>query len=90
MSFCNNPVCKYQTHPHTHKNHSIDSEPELIPPIEMILHCPMCNVRHVDKGKFAEKLHHTHACQNCGFVWRPACCYTVGVQFLHGFKDEPI
>jgi hypothetical protein len=31
--------------------------------------------------------HHTHACQHCGLVFRPALQATVGVQFLPGFKN---
>ena len=58
------------------------------PPIPMILHCPKCTERHIDRGEFAMKFHHTHACQSCGFVWRPAVVATVGVQFLPGFKDR--
>lgn len=58
-------------------------------PIPMIIHCPMCRARHIDKGEFATKHHHTHACQECGHVWRPAIVPTVGVQFLPGFKDAP-
>lgn len=58
-------------------------------PLPMILTCPTCGERHVDKGTFATKPHHTHACQHCGMVWRPAVIDTVGVQFLPGFKDEP-
>lgn len=58
--------------------------PQAIP---MLLVCPECGARHVDKGEFAEKIHHTHACQECGMVWRPAIVPTVGVQFLPGFKD---
>lgn len=57
-------------------------------PIPMILHCPDCRARHVDKGAFATKVHHTHSCQSCGLTWRPAVVATVGVQFLPGFKDE--
>ena len=57
--------------------------------IPMILTCPACNARHIDKGLFAIKPHHTHACQSCGMVWRPAIVATVGVQYLPGFKDEP-
>jgi len=57
-------------------------------PIPMILFCPMCHTRHVDKGDFATRPHHTHACQNCGLTWRPAINTTVGVQHLPGFKDE--
>ena len=56
--------------------------------IPMVLHCPECRLRHVDTDEFATKLHHTHACQGCGFVWRPAIVWTVGVQFLPGFKDS--
>ncbi len=56
-------------------------------PLPLLLHCPLCNARHVDKGVFATKAHHTHACQQCGHVWRPALVPTVGVQFLPGFRD---
>jgi rubredoxin len=58
--------------------------------IPMLLHCPMCNKRHIDEGDFATKLHHTHACQHCGHVWRPAIVPTVGVQFLPGFKNPTL
>lgn len=57
-------------------------------PLPLILTCPSCGGRHVDKGLFATKPHHTHACQHCGLTWRPAIEPTVGVQFLPGFKDE--
>lgn len=56
-------------------------------PIPMLLWCPACSARHIDEGKFATKRHHTHACQSCGMVWRPALVPTVGVQFLPGFKN---
>lgn len=56
-------------------------------PIPLILTCPACGVRHVDKGDFATKPHHTHACQGCGLPWRPAKVATVGVQFLPGYRD---
>lgn len=61
------------------------SDPQAIP---IRLHCPECGELHVDEGEFATKLHHTHACQNCGNVWRPAIVCTVGVRFLPGFKNE--
>lgn len=57
--------------------------------IPMRLTCPMCNTLHIDEGEFATKPHHTHACQECGHVWRPAVVCTVGVRFLPGFKNEP-
>lgn len=70
---------------------SRDCVPESTPvaPIPMRLHCPECGDLHIDEGEFATKQHHTHACQSCGNVWRPAVVHTVGVQFLPGFKDEP-
>lgn len=63
-------------------------EKELPAPVPMLLWCPKCGQRHVDKGAFAKKVHHTHACQNCGLAWQPAIVPTVGVDFLPGFKDE--
>lgn len=59
-------------------------------PIPLRLTCPQCGALHVDRGEFATKPHHTHACQECGMVWRPAVVETVGVQFLPGFKDATI
>ena len=56
-------------------------------PVPMLLHCPICTVKHVDDGKFATKPHHTHACQGCGHVWRPAIVNTVGVEYLPGYKN---
>ena len=69
-------------------------EPDLIPnndrlTVPMILHCPMCHARHIDEGQFANKAHHTHACQECGNVWRPAKMNTHGVRFLPGYKNAP-
>ena len=57
-------------------------------PIAMLLWCPSCGERHIDRGVFEKKPHHTHACQRCGMVWRPAIVATVGVRFLPGFKNE--
>lgn len=58
-------------------------------PHPMVLTCPAkgCDERHVDEGEWATRIHHTHACQQCGHVWRPAVFPTVGVRFLPGFKD---
>lgn len=62
-----------------------DAAPVSIP---MRLPCPTCSALHIDEGEFATKSHHTHACQECGNVWRPAIEPTVGVRFLPGFKNE--
>lgn len=59
-------------------------------PIPILLWCPECGGRHVDVGEFAFKPHHTHSCQHCGMTWRPAVVDTCGVQFLPGFKNEPV
>jgi len=55
--------------------------------VPMILNCPSCHQRHIDVGHWSLHPHHTHACQHCGMVWRPAKVHTVGVQFLPGFRD---
>lgn len=67
------------------------------PPVPMLLNCPgilengnVCGARHIDRGEFATRVHHTHACQRCGHVWRPAVVPTVGVEFLPGYKNEPV
>ena len=57
--------------------------------VPMRIPCPDCGKLHIDEGEFATKAHHTHACQNCGNVWRPAVVNTIGVRFLPGFKNEP-
>ncbi len=57
-------------------------------PIPMLLWCPVCGPRHIEEGEFITKPHHTHACQYCGLVWRPAIVPTRGVQFLPTFKNE--
>ena len=57
-------------------------------PVPMRLFCPACHEIHLDVGEFETKPHHTHACQHCGNVWRPALVPTVGVRFLPGFKNE--
>lgn len=66
---------------------AVDEIRRLRAPVPMILYCPMCRARHIDRGEFERKPHHTHACQGCGFAWRPAIVATVGVDFLPGFKD---
>lgn len=57
-------------------------------PILMRLPCPACHELHIDEHEFAQKPHHTHACQHCGNCWRPAIVPTCGVRFLPGFKNE--
>jgi hypothetical protein len=67
---------------------AMDQILKTVGPIPMIIFCPACDTRHIDEGEFATKPHHTHACQSCGVVWRPAVVPTVGVQFLPGFKND--
>jgi len=57
-------------------------------PIQMLLWCPECGARHIDGGEWETRPHHTHACQECGMVWRPALRTTVGVKYLPGFKND--
>lgn len=55
--------------------------------VPVILYCPICTERHIDEGHFADRAHHTHACQSCGHVWRPAKMNAHGVQYLPGYKN---
>jgi rubredoxin len=55
--------------------------------IPMRLNCPSCGELHIDEGEFSLKPHHTHACQKCGMVWRPAVVNTTGVRFLPGYRN---
>lgn len=71
----------------TKRFEAIAAEVQAIAPIPMRLTCPSCSELHIDDGEFATKPHHTHACQHCGNVWRPAIAPTVGVRFLPGFKN---
>lgn len=54
--------------------------------VPMLLFCPNGH-RHIDEEAFADVPHHTHACQECGIVWRPAKLNTHGVQFLPGYRN---
>lgn len=58
-------------------------------PIEMILHCPTCQRRHVDEEEWRKIPHRSHLCDGCGCVWRPADVPTIGVKSIttHGRDD---
>ena len=67
-----------------HHSPPVDHEDEMSEskPIRMRLPCESCGRLHIDEGDFATKPHHTHQCEACGLVWRPAEQCTVGVMFL--------
>ncbi len=91
-ALCCSIACARARHRATRQQQQrVDTAPPLpsVPPapIPMLLWCPECRARHVDHGDFALRSHHTHACQTCGHVWRPAIVPTVGVRFLPGFRN---
>lgn len=59
-----------------------------VEPVAMLIWCPMCHHRHIDRGDFATKPHRDHSCQKCGLTWRPAIVPTTGVPFLPGYKSD--
>lgn len=80
--------CGYARASITHDPNGKDTHPFEPPePIPMLLWCPCCHERHIDEGEYATKPHHTHACQACGMVWRPALVDTFGVRHLPGFVN---
>src|ERR1700733_1732586 len=54
-------------------------------PIDMVLHCPACGLKHVDapEGGWTNPPHRSHLCRvqdgGCGHIWRPADVPTNGV-----------
>lgn len=53
-------------------------------PIKMILHCPRCQLQHVDEPdertpEWDNPPHRSHLCHGCGCIWRPADVPTEGV-----------
>lgn len=53
----------------------------------MVLACPNCGMRHVDKGDWAKILHRVHTCAGCGATFQPANIFTVGVADL---EERPV
>jgi hypothetical protein len=75
------------------------------PPIDMVLHCPKCGLRHVDEAEgegdeattqrldvWRNPPHRSHLCHGCGHIWRPADVPTNGVAAIktHGTNDSAI
>ena len=64
-------------------------------PIKMILHCPRCGTKHVDRPDPASGWdnppHRSHLCGSCQFVFRPADVETEGVEAIEtrGASDSP-
>ena len=55
-------------------------------PIPMILYCPECGEKHVDKAEpekdWLDPPHRSHLCSSCKFVWRPCDLSTTGVESI--------
>lgn len=65
-------------------------------PIDMVLHCPACGLKHIDapdtrrvlaEGVYVDDVtlwdnppHKSHLCHGCGHIWRPADVPTNGVE----------
>lgn len=46
------------------------------------IHCPQCNMLHVDQDEWATtRLHRKHLCHGCGHIWAPYPVTTTGVDF---------
>jgi predicted house-cleaning noncanonical NTP pyrophosphatase (MazG superfamily) len=56
-------------------------------PEPLILHCPKCGTKHVDKGIWGTtRIHRTHLCSGCGELWKPFAHATVGVEDVAVYK----
>lgn len=62
-------------------------------PVPMILHCPKCQMQHVDVATedWPNPPHRSHLCLGCGYVWRPSDFPTTGVVTIQtqGKMDSP-
>ena len=59
----------------------------IAPAVPMILHCPKCSEKHVDRGVFGTThVHRTHLCTGCGHIWKPFNYATVGVEDVAVYK----
>lgn len=77
------------------------AEPVEPGPVDMILYCPLCGLKHVDEPEIALKAgakqrwtnppHRSHLCHGCGYIWRPSDIPTNGVQSIEtkGKDDNP-
>lgn len=63
-------------------------------PIDMILHCPVCHVQHIDGPEpetgWENPPHKSHKCHNvyCQTIWRPADVPTNGVVRINSIGDD--
>lgn len=51
-------------------------------PERLILFCPECDFQHIDEGEWSTRLHKTHLCLRCGFLFRPSEEPTFGVSHV--------
>lgn len=67
--------------------------PTPMPPLDMILFCPLCGFQHIDapdpKSGWTNPPHRSHLCGRCKASWRPADFPTYGVAEIKtcGFAD---
>lgn len=59
----------------------------IAPAVPMILYCPKCGEKHVDRGIFGTThVHRSHLCSACGHVWKPFNYATIGVEDVAAYK----
>lgn len=46
----------------------------------VIIHCPECGLKHIDREEWAKIPHRSHLCEGCGYIWRPFEFSTFGVE----------
>lgn len=61
-------------------------------PIPMVLFCPQCSQKHVDKPEpevgWLNPPHRSHLCAACGWIWRPCDRPTAGVESIETSGSE--
>jgi predicted RNA-binding Zn-ribbon protein involved in translation (DUF1610 family) len=61
----------------------VHKQPVVCPPsLPIVIHCPACGTQHIDEGKWADKPHKSHRCEECGRIFKTANIPTIGVKRL--------
>lgn len=47
----------------------VQQKPEASTVVKKVIFCPKCATQHIDRGEWAEKVHHNHLCLKCAEVF---------------------
>ena len=57
------------------------STPDIPGGVPAYIFCKRCNEQHIDRGEWVTRLHKTHKCEKCGYMWKPFEFATLGIPY---------